>query len=55
MGKLTFKHGIHPNYHKEITQDLPIEKLPQGKEFVFPMLQHIGVPAVPIVKKGDYV
>lgn len=55
MEKLTFKHGIHPNYHKEATQELPIEKLPQCKEFVFPMLQHIGAPAIPIVKKGDYV
>lgn len=52
---LTFKNGIHPNYHKETTQNMPIEPLTPSKECVFPMGQHIGKPAVPVVKRGDYV
>ena len=55
MKGLTFKRGIHPNYHKDATSSLKIEKMLPGKELVFPMSQHIGAPCTPIVKKGDYV
>ena len=55
MKGLTFKRGIHPNYHKDATASLKIEKMLPGKELVFPMSQHIGAPCTPIVKKGDYV
>jgi len=55
MKGLTFKRGIHPNYHKEATSGLMIQKMLPGKELVFPMSQHIGAPCTPIVKKGDYV
>lgn len=55
MKGLTFKKGIHLNYHKEATADKAIELMLPNKELVFPMSQHIGTPCVPIVKKGDYV
>ncbi|MBU3803364.1 MAG: electron transport complex subunit RsxC [Candidatus Cellulosilyticum pullistercoris] len=55
MKRLTFKKGIHLNYHKEATADKKIELMLPNKELVFPMSQHIGAPCVPIVKKGDYV
>lgn len=55
MKRLTFKRGIHLNYHKEATADKKIELMLPNKELVFPMSQHIGAPCVPIVKKGDYV
>lgn len=55
MKGLTFKKGIHPNYHKEITCDKKIEVMLPGSELVFPMSQHIGTPCTPIVKKGDRV
>lgn len=55
MKGLTFKKGIHPDYHKELTAGCAIEQmLPKG-ELVFPMSQHIGAPCTPIVKKGDHV
>lgn len=55
MNALTFKRGIHPNYHKDATASLPIEVMLPEKELVFPMSQHIGAPCTPSVKKGDYV
>lgn len=55
MGLLTFKGGIHPYEGKELTMDKPIEVyLPKG-DMVYPLSQHIGAPAKPLVKKGDRV
>ena len=55
MAKLTFTGGIHTYDGKELSKDKPIiDILPTG-DLVYPLSQHIGAPAVPIVKKGDYV
>lgn len=55
MGKLTFHGGIHPYDGKDLSKDKPIRVvLPKG-DLVYPLSQHIGAPAVPIVEKGDYV
>ncbi|MDO4554666.1 MAG: electron transport complex subunit RsxC [Lachnospiraceae bacterium] len=55
MGLLTFKGGLHPYDGKELSKYQPIkEYLPQG-ELVYPLSQHIGAPAKPLVKKGDRV
>lgn len=55
MGKFTFKGGVHPNDGKDLSKNKPIvELLPKG-DLVYPLSQHIGVPAYPIVKKGDRV
>ena len=55
MGLLTFKGGIHPNDGKSLAKDKAIvEVLPEG-DLVFPLSQHIGAPAAPIVKVGDQV
>lgn len=55
----TFPGGVHPlaseHSGKSITMDLPIEVMPAGKVLQFSCSQHIGAPAKPIVKKGDYV
>lgn len=53
--KYTFKGGIHPYEGKELTMDKEIvEYLPKG-DMVYPISQHIGAPAKPVVKKGDRV
>lgn len=53
MGLLTFKGGIHPYDGKELSKDSPVERyLPKGN-LVFPLSQHIGAPAVPVVEKGS--
>lgn len=55
MALLTFKGGIHPYEGKELSEDKPIEVyLPKG-DLVYPLSQHIGAPAKPMVKKGDTV
>lgn len=54
-GTGTFRGGVHPYDGKEISKDRPIkEYLPTG-ELVFPVSQHIGAPAKPIVSVGDKV
>ena len=55
MGLSTFKGGIHPYEGKELSADKPIQVIKPGKELVFPLSQHIGAPAKPIVQKGDKV
>ena len=55
MGKCTFKGGVHPFDGKDFSKDKPIKELfPEG-DMVYPLSQHIGAPAVPVVSKGDYV
>lgn len=55
MAFLTFKGGVHPYDGKSLTKDSPAEPcLPRG-EMVYPLSQHIGAPAAPVVQKGDYV
>ena len=55
MGLKTFIGGIHPFEGKELAKDAPIkEVLPKG-EMVYPLSQHIGAPATPIVAVGDTV
>jgi len=47
--------GIHPGPHKEATSGRGIETLPAPTEVVLPLLQHLGEPSEPIVKKGEMV
>lgn len=55
MARLTFSGGIHPYDGKVLSKDKPIrEVLPKG-DLVYPLSQHIGAPAKPIVNKGDSV
>lgn len=55
MAKLTFVGGVHPYDGKDLSKDKPIQDvLPKG-ELVYPVSQHIGAPAKPIVQKGDRV
>ena len=55
MATLTFKGGIHPYDGKDLTKDKPIkEVLPKG-DLVYPLSQHIGAPARPVVSEGDNV
>ena len=55
MGLCTFKGGVHPYDGKELSKDQPItEYLPKG-DLVYPLSQHIGAPAKPVVAVGDTV
>lgn len=55
MYRKTFYGGVHPDDGKEYAKDVPFQPcLPKG-EMIFPLSQHIGKPAKPVVKKGDRV
>ncbi len=43
------------NNHKKITGLLPTREAPAPHELVFPLLQHTGTPALPIINVGDAV
>ena len=55
MGSATFKGGMHTYDGKDMSKDKPITILMPKGDMVFPMSQHIGAPAKPLVAKGDYV
>lgn len=55
MKTKTFRGGIHPPYNKQHSSHLAIEELEASKEMIFPLSQHIGAPAAPVVKVGDRV
>ena len=55
MAVFTFKGGVHPFDGKNISKIKPIvDFIPKG-EMVFPVSQHIGAPAEPVVEVGDRV
>ena len=55
MAKLTFHGGVHPYDGKDLSKDKPMRIIMPKGEMVYPLSQHIGAPAVPVVSKGDYV
>lgn len=55
MGLRTFIGGVHPFEGKELSADKPMQVLLPKGDLVFPLSQHIGAPAKPIVAKGDKV
>ena len=55
MKLFTFKGGAHPNEGKALSENCRIRALDLQGEFVFPMSQHIGAPAKPVVAPGDRV
>ena len=52
---LGFRHGVHPPDSKELTNGLPIRRMPFPDEIVLPLRQHAGKPALPLVRAGDRV
>ena len=52
MSRSTFLGGIHTYEGKDLTMDKPTVKLLPKGDLVFPLTQHIGAPAKPIVAKG---
>lgn len=55
MKRVPFKSGVHPFEGKELAKDEKIIEIKEADTMVFPMSQHIGAPAVPVVKAGDRV
>lgn len=55
MGFSTFKGGVHPYDGKDLAKDSPIRRVMPKDILVYPLSQHIGAPASPVVAVGDTV
>lgn len=55
MGISTFKGGVHPYDGKNLAKDQPIRRIKPKEILVYPLSQHIGAPASPIVAVGDTI
>ncbi len=53
--KDTFRGGVHPREHKDLSREEPLRLFHPVGEMVYPLSQHIGKPAKPVVKKNDPV
>ena len=51
----TFHGGIHPYDGKDISKDKPIVDYKPKGLMVYPLSQHIGAPAEPVVEIGEHV
>lgn len=52
---LTFRGGVHPKGHKELSCQLPLSRYVTKGDIVLPLSHGIGKPARPVVKKDDNV
>lgn len=50
-----FKHGVHPQDFKALTNQLPIRRLPFTSTLILPLSQHAGKPSTVQVKPGQEV
>ncbi|MHC4992935.1 MAG: electron transport complex subunit RsxC, partial [Planctomycetota bacterium] len=55
LGLRTFRHGIHPPELKEETSGLAIRRFPFAPVLIVPLVQHVGRPALPVVREGERV
>ena len=55
MNARTFRiGGVHPEENK-LTHEVATQVAALPKQAIFPLSQHIGAPAKPVVQKGDKV
>ncbi len=55
FGGRSFKHGIHPQGHKDDTEHLAVERMPFVGRYVMPLSQHAGAPSRPVVRAGERI
>ena len=55
MASFTFNGGVHPFDGKAMSKDKPMKAIIPVGEMVYPLSQHIGAPATPIVSAGERV
>jgi len=53
--KDSFRNGVHPPEHKGETSHLAIRRFAFAPELLVPLTQHLGAPAIPIVREGQEV
>lgn len=52
---LSFRHGVHPEEYKSLSDSRAIERMPFVKEYTLPLSQHLGAPSRLLVRKGQEV
>ncbi len=63
MSNTVFKGGVHPDYHKEMTDSMAVTEMKVPERVIIPLQQHIGAPCEPLeaivvgvpVKKGQKI
>jgi electron transport complex protein RnfC len=55
MPRTLIRGGVHPDYHKGLSAGKSIETVPLPARLEIPLSQHLGLPATPVVSKGDEV
>jgi electron transport complex protein RnfC len=50
-----FRHGVHPEEYKGLSDHRAIERMPFVREYTLPLSQHLGAPSRLIVRKGEEV
>jgi electron transport complex protein RnfC len=53
--KDSFRNGIHPPEMKDETSHLAIRRFPFAPMLIVPLSQHLGKPAVPVVRVGQEI
>ncbi|MGI9260909.1 MAG: electron transport complex subunit RsxC [Woeseiaceae bacterium] len=53
--KDSFRNGIHPPEMKDDTSHLAIRRFPFAPQLIVPLSQHLGKPAVPVVRAGQEI
>ena len=53
--KDSFRHGVHPPEHKDETSHLAIRRFAFAPVLIVPLSQHLGKPAIPVVREGQEV
>jgi len=53
--KHDFKGGVHPKGHKELSSNMPLQRLALPEQVLIPLVQHIGPPCKPLLGVGDNV
>jgi electron transport complex protein RnfC len=55
MPLATFRKGIHPSYHKDLSSAKAVETVPIPETLEIPLQQHLGAPPKMLKAKGDQV
>jgi len=55
MFKKKLRGGVHPSSHKELSSGERIRRFPLSDRLYVSMQQHLGAPAMPVVKVGQKV
>lgn len=52
---LTFRHGVHPEEYKSLSDHCAVERMPFVETYTLPLSQHLGAPSKAVVRKGQEV